>query len=705
MVTGKKINPAVDSTDNPRTGEEERVAGATWELDDTLGFPAIDEGGDATLVHAETTTREGGAVLEIDDTLTFPTTTVSGEETTENFGPGAISVPGPGSEPLRDEEAAAITEQNEGSTGENVLERAISAFTIQRDESASAGRRREDTALVRQNPAERVYDGVSIPGTSIIGAAEDRELGKKRRRRMMTAGAGIILAAVAAGVVAAVVKSSDKQSSPLTMDSSPPPGNNPEITFTSIDGDFSERPSPAPSLPPSRSDSPTFQRFDRIKSTLLSQMADLAPTSRAALNDTESPQGKALEWLAHEDERQVDPTEDPLSLVQRYALAQLYFATGGPTHWRDKMNFLNESHECDWNVPSDRRSFDAGGVRGRDFYTFSSVGVQCGGDNGIEVFIMFDNDAGRMLPEELSLLSNLRQLYISRNFFFFSTIPSVLFHMPKLEILFLNENSLAGPVPELQPNSKTGSTLRQIHLGRNNILSTIPPSISLLSSLTLLDLSGCLLTGSIPRELSNLTLLEHLFLDVNELSGSVMSDLGRLTSLETLYLDFNDFTSSLPSELGLMTSLKKLHIQGSKLSGRIPSSLGKLTTLENLNLYSSQLTGPIPAELGHMEQLTNLYLQMNALTSTIPSALGMLTSLTTNLDLGGNALTGLVPRELGNLTNLDHMSFQGNSITGTMPEEVCHLVNVSLFGLVVDCNEVECSCCTRCCEDGECPFQ
>jgi len=87
------------------------------------------------------------------------------------------------------------------------------------------------------------------------------------------------------------------------------------------------------------------------------------PTS---LNNNTTPQGKAAEWLVSVDEAHLCPGEDytcPRRLVQRYALAVIYFATGGDDWTKcsfsdgncgneypfvNQESFLSGSHECQW---------------------------------------------------------------------------------------------------------------------------------------------------------------------------------------------------------------------------------------------------------------------------------------------------------------------------------------------------------------------
>jgi hypothetical protein len=83
---------------------------------------------------------------------------------------------------------------------------------------------------------------------------------------------------------------------------------------------------------------PSIQRLNLlievIGLTILENDAGALPLA------SESPQGKAFKWLANEDEANLNfNTEHPSVLVERYALAVLYFATNGPT-WTKGNGFL-----------------------------------------------------------------------------------------------------------------------------------------------------------------------------------------------------------------------------------------------------------------------------------------------------------------------------------------------------------------------------
>ena len=112
-----------------------------------------------------------------------------------------------------------------------------------------------------------------------------------------------------------------------------------------------------------------------------------------------------------------------------------------------------------------------------------------------------------------------------------------------------------------------------------------------------------------------------------------------------------------------------------------------LVLLEHPHILSdNNLSGPIPTELGAMSALEELWISNN------------------------NKITGTIPIELGELTNLNILYMQDTSLEGTMPTEICLLRDTTtiqsssgfetqLQNLGVDCQEVECCCCTTCISD------
>jgi hypothetical protein len=228
----------------------------------------------------------------------------------------------------------------------------------------------------------------------------------------------------------------------------------------------------------------------------------------------------------------------------------------------------------------------------------------------------------------------------------------------------------------------------------NTVAGRIPSDIGLLTALTDLVLITNALTGSIPGTISRLTNLINLNLEQNKLTGSIPSRMSALTKLTRLSIFDNALIGSIPNIL-LMSSLQSLELYSNGLVGTIPSYIGVLTSLTYLGLHENAITGTIP-NLGWLSRLQTLALHNNELDGTIPSSMASLTSLTT-LSLFGNPITGTIPTELQALTALEYAYLFNMGLNGTVP--LCSSSsNLTLIkDLVVDCNKLDCPCCTACC--------
>lgn len=100
---------------------------------------------------------------------------------------------------------------------------------------------------------------------------------------------------------------------------------------------------PAPTLEPTLAptSAPTLSGFEEIVDAL----STITPYS--VLTDPSTPQNAAVTWLLREDEYGIDLSDAP-KLLQRYALATIYFATGG-RNWTNQLQFLTNQDDCLWN--------------------------------------------------------------------------------------------------------------------------------------------------------------------------------------------------------------------------------------------------------------------------------------------------------------------------------------------------------------------
>ncbi|XP_059652111.1 leucine-rich repeat receptor protein kinase HPCA1-like isoform X3 [Cornus florida] len=120
------------------------------------------------------------------------------------------------------------------------------------------------------------------------------------------------------------------------------------------------------------------------------------------------------------------------------------------------------------------------------------------------------------------------------------SIPSSLGLVQTLEVVFLSNNILTGPLPNL-----TGmNSLNYLDMSNNTFdVSSVPPWFSSFPSLTALIMEGTRLQGQIPVELFSLSGLQTVILKNNQLNGTL--DIGSSYSdhLQLIDLQYNYITA------------------------------------------------------------------------------------------------------------------------------------------------------------------
>ncbi|KAL6012198.1 hypothetical protein ACLOJK_002676 [Asimina triloba] len=329
----------------------------------------------------------------------------------------------------------------------------------------------------------------------------------------------------------------------------------------------------------------------------------------------------------------------------------------------------------------------------------------------LRFLLLWSNDLVGPIPPSLSNSSKLEWIDLGFNSLSGELPAAVVENLPCLEFLYLSYNSLkshagntnlrpffaslsnssrfqelelagndiGGEIPSVIGDLST--CLRQLHLGENRIYGSIPPSISNLVNLTLLNVSSNLLNGSIPPEIGRLGKLERVFLSNNSLHGEIPATLGQIPHLGLLDLSKNSLSGSIPGALSNLSQLRRLLLHDNQFSGTITPSLGKCTNLEILDLSRNRLTGRIPGEVAALRSLKLYFnLSSNFLEGPLPLELSKM-DMVLAIDLSSNNLSGSIPPQLGSCVALEYLNLSENSLQGQLPGAIGNLPFLQVLDL------------------------
>ncbi|XP_048235727.1 LRR receptor-like serine/threonine-protein kinase FLS2 [Ricinus communis] len=195
----------------------------------------------------------------------------------------------------------------------------------------------------------------------------------------------------------------------------------------------------------------------------------------------------------------------------------------------------------------------------------------------------YNNFAGK-IPGFIGDLKNLRILVLKSNFFS-ELIPPEINKLEKLQIMDLSDNNLFGTIPEKLEGLKTLITRPTDGELLGYVISFMYSGVELSMAYKGLiyqfdcvktyhsgiDLSLNALTGKIPPEMTLLIGLAMLNLSHNALSGEIPSNIGDMIGLNSLDLKFNRFSGKIPDSINLLDSLGYLNLSYNNLSGKIPA--------------------------------------------------------------------------------------------------------------------------------------
>nr|ACK44523.1 AT5G10020-like protein [Arabidopsis arenosa] len=257
---------------------------------------------------------------------------------------------------------------------------------------------------------------------------------------------------------------------------------------------------------------------------------------------------------------------------------------------------------------------------------------------------------------------------------------STLSGLTRLRNLSLSGNSFSGRVV---PSLGGISSLQHLDLSDNGFYGPIPGRISDLWSLNHLNLSSNKFVGGFPSGFRNLQQLRSLDLHKNEIWGDVGEIFTELKNVEFVDLSCNRFHGglSLPMEniSSISNTLRHLNLSHNALNGKFFSaeSIVSFKNLEIVDLENNQINGELP-HFGSQPSLRILKLARNQLFGLVPEELLQSSIPLLELDLSRNGFTGSIIEI--NSTTLTMLNLSSNGLSGDLPSTLKSCLVIDLSG-------------------------
>ncbi|XP_050279291.1 receptor-like protein 7 isoform X2 [Quercus robur] len=327
------------------------------------------------------------------------------------------------------------------------------------------------------------------------------------------------------------------------------------------------------------------------------------------------------------------------------------------------------------------------------------------------------------LPNSVSNLKSLKELYIGGCNFIGSSSPTFLSNLTQITSLDLSYNNFGGQFPWSLLNFEV---LTYLDLSNNNFIGQLPDlslnwtqvsssnssssnsssssqSVSQIpSKLVRLSLSHNLLNGTIPSWLYDIPSLHELSLDNNRFTGQI--DEFQHNSLYYLDLGNNNLHGHIPISIAKLVSLNHLNISFNNISGPLESSMfSKLKTLQTIDLSHNPLLSfsnysivdytlpklwdlhlsscnisDFPDFIKSMESLAYLDLSNNQIKGNIPMWLLEVGKNLHVLDLSHNFLQGPLPIPP---SSIEFFLVSRNNFSGNIPSLICNITFLNVLDL------------------------
>lgn len=563
-------------------------------------------------------------------------------------------------------------------------------------------------------------DGLAV-ATAIDASAEDDyiyaaieydpdskpPLHKNQRFRVYTALAFVVVISVVTVVVVYVTKSAKAA----------------EVTDVEVlvNGDPTGSPTGAPTT-----DREASGIREQVEAGILQRGANFS-----TIDDLYDPRYRALDWILHYDQQQLD--SDDKRLYQRYVLALLAYAL-------DSLAWIHcGEHRVFGNVTERYKNEDCqvegvGGFKPYKVWLSSTdecswYGVICSSDDVVRGLELMGNGVVGEIPPEISQLRFLSYLALNGNCLY-GTIPPEFGTMRNLLSLELHGNGLSGDLPVEMYDASKLQLLNvamqfeysyQCQMSNGTWVDTLYERGGISSDEYNWGLSGVLLSSNVSKWES----MKGLHLFDNSFYGGIAEEIGDLKYLVYLRAQNNQFSGMLPNGLLRLKRLRELHLENNRFYTDIPPDIGQMKDLQDFRIGNNEGHGRIPDSLYDLTKLKMLWLQdtlacdeygLNCIISndvgfagSLSPKIGQLRKLS-HLIINANPLTGVIPSEIGQCEKLSILHIHKTNIEGRSPKELCELRDKELHGaggvFYSDCRPnnrtrepfFRCDCCTDCCD-------
>ncbi|XP_022992578.1 serine/threonine-protein kinase BRI1-like 2 [Cucurbita maxima] len=285
---------------------------------------------------------------------------------------------------------------------------------------------------------------------------------------------------------------------------------------------------------------------------------------------------------------------------------------------------------------------------------------------------------GRVPDNLFSSCPNLVFVDLSFNNLTASLPENLLFNANKLQDLDLSYNNLTGSISGLRIHENSCNSLFRVELSANQIVGSIPSSISNCTNLQTLGLSYNSLSGEIPGSIGKLSSLQRVDLSHNQLTGWLPFDWrNACNSLQELKLCYNNISGVIPASFSACSSLQILDLSNNNISGPLPDAIFKnLDSLQSLLLSNNIISGSLPSSISHCKKLQLVDLSSNRISGLIPPDICPGAESLQELKMPDNLIIGGIPPELSLCSQLKTIDFSLNYLNGSIPAELGRLQNL-----------------------------